>query len=275
MLGLVIIIIIVAIIALYLFMLCPNRGRQEQMRHYEENYIAHRGLFNNADIPENSIKAFQKAVSNGYGIELDVQMTSDGELVVFHDETLKRMCGVNKTLFKCEYGELMKYRLLDTDEKIPTFESVLKTVGGRVPLVIEIKPEGNWRKCTEKTVLMLDRYEGEFCIESFSPMVINWIKKNRPHIIRGQLSMNFFKSNVKLKAIEKFLMSNLLTNFWTKPDFIAYNHKHAGQLSYSLCRKLYGVENAAWTIKSQAQMDKASNVFQIMIFDSFIPKDRQ
>ena len=85
------------------------------MKPYEKRYIAHRGLFNNRDIPENSLPAFRKAVQNGYGIELDVQLTKDDRLVVFHDGSLQRMTGVSKNLIDCSYEELPEYRLLETE----------------------------------------------------------------------------------------------------------------------------------------------------------------
>ena len=85
----------------------PNRGRKEKMKVFEKQYIAHRGLFDNeSEAPENSIPAFQRAVQQGYGIELDVQLTTDNRLVVFHDETLQRMCGFDKKLTDCSYDEL-------------------------------------------------------------------------------------------------------------------------------------------------------------------------
>ncbi|MBE5958208.1 MAG: glycerophosphodiester phosphodiesterase [Lachnospiraceae bacterium] len=264
--------IILILLVAYLFLLKPNSGRKEQLKPFEDTYIAHRGFFDNEKAPENSMPAFERAVEKGYGIELDVQATTDGELVVFHDASLERMCGVNKKLTDCTYDELMEYRLGESDEKIPRYLDVLSMISGKVPLLIEIKPEGDYIGTIEKVTKVMDDYSGIYCVQSFEPRVLRWLKKNRPEIVRGQLSMNFVFSNVELSLIKKILMSNLLLNFYAKPDFISYKQKHSSQLSYVICRKLFGVTNAGWTIRSQKQLNKAKKNFQIMIFDSFEPK---
>lgn len=257
---------------LYLLSLRAGCGRSERMKPFSDVFVAHRGLYDNIGIPENSLAAFEKAVNCGYGIELDVQMTKDGRLVVFHDVKLKRMCGIKKALISCSFNELQKLTLGNTGEKIPLFEDVLEFVAGKVPLVVEIKPEGNWKETAARTAVMLDKYEGEFCVESFHPLVLAWFRKNRPDVIRGQLSTDYFRSSIKVNAVYAFLLSNLMLNFLSRPDFIAFNHRYKNMLSYRLCRKLYSPVNAAWTIKSQAQLEAAKDVFQIMIFDGFSPK---
>lgn len=258
--------------AAYLFCLAPGRDRRDRLKTFEERYIAHRGLFDNAGAaPENSLGAFRLAVEKGYGIELDVQLTADRRLVVFHDKTLKRMCGVNAALRKCSYQELQQYTLMASEERIPLLEEALKEIGGKVPLIVEIKSDGDWREVAEATAEIMDRYEGCYCVESFYPLVLGWFRKNRPEVIRGQLATDFFKSGTEKKWYRKVLASNLLLNFKSRPDFIAYNHLYAGQFSYRLCRQLFPVGNAAWTIKSQEELAQAEKTFQIIIFDSFVP----
>ena len=302
-----IVICIVIINLIYLYCIAPNTGRQEQMKPFADTYIAHRGLFDNGDgeweimpeevapegkqtmyekektmpnekktdqadiIPENSIPAFERAVAAGYGIELDTQTTKDGRLVVFHDETLYRMCGVDKKLYECTYEELMKYGLARTDYRIPLFSDVLKVVGGRVPLVVEIKSEGNFKKTTRLTAEQLDSYRGMYCVESFHPLVIRWFRKNRPDVLRGQLSTNFFRSTLKRAWYENIILTNLMLNFLSRPDFVAYNYRYKNQPSFFLCRHLFKVVSAAWTVRSEAVLKKVSNVFEVIIFDSFIP----
>ena len=222
-------------------------------------------------IPENSMPAFERAVAAGYGIELDTQTTKDGRLVVFHDETLYRMCGVDKKLYECTYEELMKYGLARTDYRIPLFSDVLKVVGGRVPLVVEIKSEGNFKKTTRLTAEQLDSYRGMYCVESFHPLVIRWFRKNRPDVLRGQLSTNFFRSTLKRAWYENIILTNLMLNFLSRPDFVAYNYRYKNQPSFFLCRHLFKVVSAAWTVRSEAVLKKVSNVFEVIIFDSFIP----
>lgn len=260
---------------LYLLSIVPNRGRKEKMKVFEKQYIAHRGLFDNeSEAPENSIPAFRRAVEQGYGIELDVQLTTDNRLVVFHDETLQRICGFDKKLTECSYDELKHYRLAKSDENIPLFDEVLKVIDGKVPLIVEVKSEGDWKKTTQLMAERMDSYQGCYCMESFHPFAVKWFKDYRPEIIRGQLSTNYFKDQINRKWYEKFLLSNLMLNFLTKPDFIAYNHLWKKDFSYTLCRKLFKPENVAWTIKNQKELEEAEKTFDVIIFDSFIPKKR-
>lgn len=268
-------IIFVLVIGLYLFAMNPRVGKGVDMSAFEETYIAHRGYFDNAtDAPENSLPAFAKAVESGFGIELDVQLSADHKLVVFHDSTLTRMCGVDKKVCDCTYEELQKYSLAESDQKIPLFTDVLKLVDGAVPLIVEVKPEGEYIKATGMMYEQTKDYKGIYCMESFHPLALAWFKKNAPHVVRGQLSMDYFQEESNCSWIEKVLLSNLMLNFIARPQFIAYNHKQVNQISYVICRKLSRVKNVAWTIKSQDELEKAKKVFDVFIFDSFQPCKR-
>lgn len=258
---------------LYPRMLRTDKDRSVEMAPWRERYIAHRGLFDNlSQYPENSLPAFQRAVDHGYGIELDVQVTADGKLVVFHDPDLQRMCGINRKLCECTCEELRQYPLAHSGQNIPLFTEVLKIVKGKFPLLVEVKPEGNWKKACQMLDFYMRQYQGKWCMESFHPLALLWFRRHRPEILRGQLSSDFFREKVKMSFPVRVITSNLLCNFLTRPDFIAYNHKYKNQFSYRLCRKRYPVENAAWTIKSQRELDAARDVFDIFIFDSFIPE---
>ena len=267
-----ILIFLIAFFTAYICLIKPNTKRGKALRPFEERYIAHRGLFdNNTGCPENSIASFQKAIDMGYCIELDVQITADGRLVVFHDDTLLRMCGVNRYVRDCTYEELSSYPLAKTEERIPLFEDVLSFIDGRAPIVIEIKTSDMWLEATRMTSRILDVYKGCYCVESFNPMIISWFRKNRPEVIRGQLASDFFKDDIKMSFIRRLLLSNLMLNFKAKPDFIAYNHLRKSQPSYRLIRRLFNVKNVAWTVRSESELTEAKRVFDCIIFDSFIP----
>lgn len=268
-------IFVVVLVITYLLCIKPNKNRAERMKPFEEVYIAHRGLFDQKLAPENSLESFKRAVGAGYGIELDVQLTSDGKLVVFHDESLKRMCGVDLKLWNCSYSELGQYYLSGSSEKIPTFDNVLKIINGKVPLVIEIKTTGDCIKTAEALSKSMKNYSGVYCIESFDPRVLHWYRKHFPQVLRGQLSTNYWFSNLKKPFYMKVVMTNLLTNFYTKPDFIAYNYKYAHQLSLQICRNFYHTELVAWTIQSPEALKQAEGTFRVFIFDSFLPEKRQ
>lgn len=267
-----IIILLILIIGLYLSCLKPNTVRRERMAAFEKVYIAHRGLFDNdSEAPENSIPAFKKAVRSGYGIELDIQLTLDKKMVVFHDYTLRRMCGDDKRVALCTFRELQKYSLKNSEEKIPLFTDVLKEINGKVPVIVEIKAEENCIETTRMAAEILAGYKGEYCIESFHPGAVAWYRKHVPEVARGQLSSDFMKDGTKRPVPMKWILSNLLFNGFAKPDFIAYNYKYRDQFSFRLCRALYHPVNAVWTIRSQEQLDRAKEIFDVMIFDSFIP----
>ncbi len=257
---------------LYLWMLGPNKPRLKAMRPFEKVYIAHRGLHDlSAGIPENSLAAFRRAVEAGYGIEMDLQLTRDGKLVVFHDDTLERMCGVQKRVTRLTYEELRACRLAGTQEKIPLFDEVLKIVAGKVPLIIEMKYEGHCITATKLACKRLESYQGLYCMESFHPGCVWWIRRHYPEILRGQLSMNYFEEEPEKPFYQKLVMTSMVFNVFSRPDFIAYKHSHKDQFSYRLLRRFYRVENAAWTIQSQAQLEEAKDIFRIMIFDGFVP----
>lgn len=257
----------------YLFMINPRVGKDVDMSAFEETLIAHRGYFNNeSDSPENSMAAFGKAVENGYGIELDVQLSKDHKLVVFHDNTLTRMCGAEKKVSDCTYEELQQYSLAKSEQKIPLFTEVLELVNGKVPLVVEVKPDGEYIEATKMMYEQIKDYKGIYCMESFHPMAVAWFKKHAPHVVRGQLSMDYFVEDPGRSLIQKVMLSNLMLNWLARPQFIAYNHKQVNQKSYALCRKISRVKNVAWTIRSQEELEKAKEVFTVMIFDSFKPE---
>lgn len=274
--ALYIIIIGVAVIAvLYFLAIMPRMSRRGSRDKFTGVYYAHRGLHDNtSDAPENSMKAFQKAVKAGYGIEMDVQLSKDLVPVLFHDFTLERACGRPGRVCDYTYEELQEFSLFGSKERIPKFEDVLSMVGGKVPLIVEIKMEWmNLAVCPAADRLLRD-YKGTYCIESFHPAVLLWYRRYHNDVVRGQLSDGFVKSG-EYKGLQYWMMQNLLLNWMTKPDFIAYNHKYADNLSRMLCRKLYRHLAVAWTVKSQQVMDEAEKEFDIFIFDSFIPKKQK
>ncbi len=263
--------VVVLCIGGYLFAIAPSR-RKDVYFPYDTPYIAHRGLFDNhGQSPENSMAAFQNAVEHNYGIELDVQKTKDDKLVVFHDETLERMCGVDRVLSECTFEEIAQLHLADSHEKIPLFSDFLKMVDGAVPLIVEIKPDGDWAKTTRMTLDILRNYRGEYCIESFNPRVIGIVRREAPHITRGQLSSDYFKDEPQMGWWKKFVLTNLMMNFISRPDFVAYDHHCPNQFSYKMLKSVFGCINVCWTIKSQSELEAAKRYFNSFIFDGFIP----
>lgn len=270
-----IIIILLLVFWVYLTLIFPNLTRKPFMKPFEDVYIAHRGLYDNIKTPENSLLAFKKAVKNGYGIELDIQLTTDDKLIVFHDESLLRMTGIDKTLHRCSYDEISKLHLLNTKQTIPLFTDVLKLLDKDTPLIIEIKSEGRCIEATRKVVELMKIYDYTYNIESFNPNVVRYLRENEPDIIRGQLSYNCFKDpNSHLSIFNKFILTNLLLNFYTKPDYIAYDCENTDNLSFRILSQVYKAECVAWTIKSQIQLENNKKYYKCFIFDSFIPNKK-
>lgn len=263
------------LIVLYFLAIMPRMSHKEHRDEFASVYYAHRGLHDNASqAPENSMEAFRRAVKAGYGIEMDVQISKDLVPVIFHDFTLERACGKPGKVCDYTYEELQEFTLFNSEEKIPRFEEVLSVVGGRVPLIVEIKMEWmNFMVCPAVDRL-LRNYKGLYCVESFHPAVLLWYRRYHNDVVRGQLSDGFVKSG-EYKGIQYWLMQNLMLNWMTKPDFIAYNHKYADNISRRLCRRLYRHPAVAWTIKSSQELEAAQNEFDLFIFDSFIPGNRK
>lgn len=280
---LIIVLSLVVLSCLYLISIKPRIHGRPDYRPFFGHMYAHRGLhnmnpsfpmFKSSDIParenlpENSYAAIKRAADLGYGIEFDVHLTKDNIPVVFHDDTLNRMCDVKGNLRDYTFEELQQFRLLGTDERIPAFVDVLKMVGGRVPLIIEYKVERNANRLCSICDSILSNYKGLYCIESFHPLAVHWYKTHRPNIVRGQLSEDFTKQKFNLPY---FLLSHLIGNCYASPDFIAYNCKHKNELSRNICRKLYKSLSVAWTVRSQEELDNISSSFDLFIFEGFVP----
>ena len=234
---------------------------------------AHRGLYG-GEIPENSLEAFQRAVDQGYGAELDVHLMADGELAVIHDSLLLRTTGRKGRVEELSAQLLNEYKLENTDHTIPLLRDVLKVFDGKAPLIIELKSSGkNTDALCRKTAELLDDYHGVYCVESFDPHCVLWFKKNRPNTIRGQLTQNYLKStSSKLPLILKFIMRHQMLNFVTSPDFIAYRYSDRVTVSNFLCRKIWGMQGVTWTVKDHKELDLAESEGWISIFEGFEPQ---
>ena len=265
--------IIILIILCLLYVLSTMcRSDHSGMRRLQKWKYAHRG-YHGEGAPENSMEAFRRARSEGFGIELDVHLLADGKLAVIHDSSLKRTTGEDGFIEDLTAMDLGNYKLEDTEQTIPLFADVLTLCKGRIPLIVELKPDrGNFAELCQKTCELLDTYEGVYCIESFDPRCIYWLRKNRPEIIRGQLSYNYpEKSKSAKEFFLKFLVKNQMLNFILYPDFIAYRFKDRKKLGNFLARKLWGAQGVSWTLRSQKELTESVNEGWLPIFEGFYP----
>lgn len=266
-------ILISAIIILFVLYALSVRGRRghEKLSALRKWKYAHRGL-HDENLPENSMAAFRAALEHGYGIELDLHLLRDGNLAVMHDSALKRTTGAEGIIEDLTTEQLGDYRLNGTEETIPTFQQVLDLFDGKAPLVIELKPVGgNHAALTAKAVEMMEGYKGLYCMESFDPRVVLWLKQNRPAICRGQLTENHFASNGTIPAVLKFVLTHQLLNFLTMPDFVAYKYADRKTLGNFLVRRLWGVQGVTWTLQTMEEYETAVKEGWIPIFENFKP----
>jgi len=226
---------------------------------------AHRGLHGNG-VPENSLQAFELAVNNGYGIELDVQLSKDRKVMVFHDYSLKRMTGVDKKLKDLNADKLMNITLANTEQKIPSFDEVLTLVNGKVPLLIELKGEDLNTELCGKVASALAEYKGAYSIESFNPLLIEKIKKYLPDVCCGQLYSNLCREKKKFTPLN-IILSLMAFNFLAKPDFIAYNKDDRNGFAVNLATGLHKSPKFVWTVRGNAEIETAKNLGEYVIFE--------
>ena len=238
---------------------------------------AHRGYHGKDLAPENSLLAYKEAIRRGFGVELDVHLMKDGNLAVIHDASLLRTAGADVLVEDLTAEEVKRYRLEGTREQIPLLEEVLPLFEqSGLPLVVELKAErGNHDALAAATCAVLDKYKVLYCIESFDPRCILWLKKHRPLIIRGQLSEQFLRhgeSGGGHGKLTMWLLGNLLTNVATQPDFIAYRFSDRENLCLRLCHKVYHVQEDNWTIRAKKEMEAAEQAGNLVIFECFDPE---
>lgn len=266
-----------AFLIVYAWLVHPNMARRS-MAEFKPYDYAHRGLWNTNDPgresrPENSLAAFRAAVEKGYGMELDVHLTADGHLVVHHDDSLKRLTGTDIVIGRSTLAEVRACRL-PNGEPVPTFDEVLDAVAGRVPLIVEVKVEGNADALSRAVYGRMQRYDGLWCMESFDPWAVRWFRKNAPEVLRGQLAFNAAGKGATWKLWWRNIgIASMIQNVWSRPDFIAFDAKseRAWCLPMLLLRWMRA-NFVAWTVRSQQDMDALRGRYDLQIFEKFEAK---
>lgn len=263
--------------------------------------------------PENSLAAFAAACEAGYGIELDLQMTRDGEVVVVHDGDLMRVAGDPRRIADLTYDELTRIPLFPTDapgackaaplplaleepplvttpdnapegyyQHVPLFADVLKVVAGRVPLIVEYKFDDNSKwdphdvELMEKGDALLQAYSGKYVIESFNPAAVNWYKENRPEVCRGQLSWWPYGEDKPTDPValgKEYAAGALLFDWISRPDFVAYDWKGGNSPQVKLARFM-GAVPVSWTVRSRDEYAQCCDQFDRHIFEAFVPDEQ-
>ncbi len=266
----VLLIFLIAFVALYAWLVKPNLPRRDISSLMGVDY-AHRGLWNADDgRPENSLAAFRAAADKGYGIELDVHRTKDGCLVVHHDDSLKRLTGVDIRIAESTLAQV-RACMLPNGEPVPTYDEVLDLVAGRVPMIVEVKVEGNAEELSRAVYERMQRYAGPWCMESFYPGAVKWYRVNAPEVIRGQLAFNQAgKGKTAALWWRNIGIASMTQNVLSRPDFIAF--EAVGERKWCLPMVLLRRMQpwfVAWTIRSQADMDALRGRYDLQIFEKF------
>lgn len=251
------------------WLVAPGKSKKNQCAPFMGLNVAHRGL-HTADCsrPENSLSAFDAAAAGGYGIELDVQLSRDGEVVVFHDDTLDRVCGVHGRVDSYTLAQLQGMRLCGTSQTIPTLAQVLELLDGRAPLIVELKTGPRNRQLCRKTLRLLRGYAGAWCIESFDPRIVAWFRRNAPDVLRGQLADA--PASYKSKGpLAEAVLGNLLGNVIARPQFIAWGEGKKPAL-VRFCEWM-GVMKVRWTVRPADDRTALEGEYDAIIFEYETP----
>ena len=234
------------------------------MIYVNHNIIAHRGYHNSKmNIPENSILAFKRAIRNKYIIELDVHITKDNKIVIFHDFSLKRLFNVNKLVENCTYNELLNYSFPNTNQKIPLIKSVLNIVNGSVPIIIEIKSLSFNGKLEKELCKIIDNYNGLIYVQSFNILSILWFRINKKKIKRGIIYSSLDK---KTNILKNNIIKQILFNTILKLDFISCNKDSLNDNYIVKLRKKIPI--FSWTIKNREEYDLYQRFSDKLICDN-------
>jgi len=236
--------------------------------------IAHRGLHDGASAIENTTSAFQAAIDGGYGIETDVQITSDGEAMVHHDFALGRLTLGSRQLAAMTAAGLKEVPFKATSDRMMTLGELCAFVAGRVPLLIELKSrfDGDMR-LTERTAGVLNGYSGPVALQSFDPALLERLREIAPDLPRGIVAERHYKHSEwhDLSASQKRSLAFLLHVPKSRPHFVAYHVKDLPSLGPWIARQVLRLPLLTWTVRSEDDRERARSRADQMIFEGFRP----
>ncbi|MBQ3269616.1 MAG: glycerophosphodiester phosphodiesterase [Clostridia bacterium] len=262
-------ILLLIILVALIYLTCPCLDRKRTLR-WKGQPFAHRGLHDlDAGVVENTLPAFEAARDAGFGMELDIQFSKDMQVIVFHDDELQRLCGDPRKVWDVPLDELRALPLAGVSgAHIPTLREVLDAVGGRTPLLIELKNGPFNRQLCEALVEIMKDYPGEYIIESFNPLIVAWFRRNAPQVVRGQLVGPLKSYRPEVNSVAGFCMAGLLFNFLTRPDFVAYDVSALRFFSPHFQRFVFHTTLAAWTVRDRQTAELVRRRGEISIFEA-------
>lgn len=237
--------------------------------------IAHRGLHDAAKgVIENTASAFIAAIDDGFSIETDLQISADGEAMVHHDDALGRLTEGSEPLARMSAAAIQAVRFKATADRILTLPELCELVGGRVPLVIELKSrfDGDLRLAA-RAAAVLAGYAGPAAVMSFDPAPIAALRRFAPNLTRGIVAERHYTHHEwdGLTAVEKFRLAFLLHAPRTRPQFIAYSVRDLPSIAPWIARCVFGLPLLTWTVRSESDRQTAARFADQMIFEGFRP----
>jgi glycerophosphoryl diester phosphodiesterase len=236
--------------------------------------VAHRGLHGNG-IVENSLSAASAAVAANYAIEVDLQFSSDGEVVVFHDGTLERLTIETGDVASRTAAELKAIKLNNTNDTIPSLHDLLALVGGKVPLVLELKSQWDGKTdLAHKVADILADYEGPVAVMSFDPDLVAALKTHAPGLPRGIVAERRYLHPFWnfLSPGKKRYLGLLLHILRTKPHFVAYAQFDMPAIAPLITRYVFGMPLLSWTVRTEKERAKVSRWVNQIIFEHIRPE---
>jgi glycerophosphoryl diester phosphodiesterase len=237
--------------------------------------VAHRGLHDAArGIIENMPAAAQAAIAGNFSIECDIQLTSDGEAMVHHDDVLGRLTEGSGALLGKTAAELKAIKFKDTPERMMTLGDLCALVAGRVPLVIEVKSHFNGdRKLVKRMAEVLASYSGPAVGMSFDPDQVLALREIIPHLARGIVAEREYTATDWPEASpeQRRDMTHLRHAFRTRPHFVAYWVNELPAAAPWIARNIFGLPLLSWTVRTPDQRERAARYADQMIFESFVP----
>lgn len=263
---------VLVVFVVYLLLILPSRADKDAFAPFQGLMAAHRGLYEkDQSVPENSLEAFRRAAEYGCGVELDVQLSKDGAVVVFHDDTVDRMTTEKGRVDSFTLKELQAMPLMGTEHRMPLFTDVMAVLDGVSPTIVELKSTPNYPELCEKTLAILRTLKGPYCVESFDPRIVRWFYKNAPDLTRGQLTEAYpYWRKAGLPVWRCVLMHTLFINFLTHPQFIAFG-RGKRPLCMLLGRKL-GAKTVFWTERPDSDHETLAKRYDCRIFEHYRPK---
>jgi glycerophosphoryl diester phosphodiesterase len=237
--------------------------------------VAHRGLHDTTrGLIENTGGAVRAAIAGNYGIEVDVQISRDGEAMVHHDDVLGRLTEGEGRLDQFTAAELKRVAFRGSDERMMTLGELCDLVAGRVTMLVELKSrfDGDGR-LPDRVATVLNGYSGPVAPMSFDPRQLTWLRQKSPRLPRGIVAAKYRPHPYwdLMPAWMRYGMGYLLTGLTAQPQFVAYAVADLPALAPLAARHVFGLPLLTWAVRTDAERQVAERWADQMIFESFLP----